>query len=73
MKDNLLRFERGKDFWTFTAEQEVDLEWRIFKDYSKALKAQEALLSFKPDHALYLINRLLLLRISKTGYRSGNG
>ena len=62
---NLLRFERGKDFWTFTAEQEVELEWRIFKDYSKALKAQEALLSYKPDNALYLVNTLLLLRISK--------
>ena len=62
---NLLRFERGKDFWTFTAEQEVELEWRIFKDYSKALKAQEALLSYKPDNALYLVNKLLLLRISK--------
>ena len=65
IEGNLLRFERGKDFWTFTAEQEVELEWRIFKDYSKALKAQEALLSYKPDNALYLINRLLLLRISK--------
>ena len=65
MKDNLLRFERGKDFWTFTAEQEVDLEWRIFKDYPKALKAQEALLSYKPDHAPYLVNRLLLLRITQ--------
>ena len=42
IEDNLLRFERGKEFWTFTSEQEVELEWRIFKDYPKALKAQEA-------------------------------
>ena len=65
IEDNLLRFERGKEFWTFTAEQEVELEWRIFKDYPKALKAQEALLSFKPNNATYLINRLLLLRATK--------
>ena len=65
IEDNLLRFERGKEFWTFTSEQEVDLEWRIFKDYPKALEAQEALLSFKPDHAPYLINRLLLLRVTQ--------
>ncbi len=65
IEDNLLRFERGKEFWTFTAEQEVELEWRIFKDYPKALKAQEALLSFKPDHTPYLINRLLLLRVTQ--------
>ena len=65
IEDNLLRFERGKEFWTFTSEQEVELEWRIFKDYPKALKAQEALLSFKPDDAPYLINRLLLLRVTQ--------
>jgi len=65
IEDNLLRFERGKEFWTFTSEQEVELEWRVFKDYPKALKAQEALLSFKPDHAPYLINRLLLLRVTQ--------
>jgi tetratricopeptide (TPR) repeat protein len=65
IEDNLLRFERGKEFWTFTSEQEVELEWRVFKDYPKALKAQEALLSFKPNHAPYLINRLLLLRVTQ--------
>jgi tetratricopeptide (TPR) repeat protein len=65
IEDNLLRFERGKEFWTFTSEQEVELEWRIFKDYPKALKAQEALLSFKADNATYLINRLLLLRMTQ--------
>ena len=65
IEDNLLRFERGTEFWTFTSEQEVELEWRIFKDYPKALKAQEALLSFKPDDAPYLINRLLLLRVTQ--------
>jgi len=59
---NMLRFERGKEFWTFTAEQQVDLEWRVFKDYPKALKAQDALLSYHGGNAQYLINRILLLR-----------
>ena len=59
---NMLRFERGKEFWTFTAEQQVDLEWRVFKDYDKALKAQEALLSYHSSKAQYLVNRILLLR-----------
>jgi tetratricopeptide (TPR) repeat protein len=60
--ENMLRFERGKDFWTFTAEQQVDLEWRVFKNYEKALNTQEELLSFHNNNAQYLINRLLLLR-----------
>jgi len=60
--ENKLRFERGKDFWTFTAEQQVDLEWRVFKNYEKALNTQEELLSFHNNNAQYLINRLLLLR-----------
>jgi hypothetical protein len=60
---NMLRFERGKEFWTFTAEQQVELEWHVFKDYQKALKAQNALLSFKENNAEYLINRMLLLRL----------
>ena len=63
MKQTCFDSSAAKTFGPFTAEQEVDLEWRIFKDYPKALKAQEALLSYKPDHAPYLINRLLLLRI----------
>ena len=62
---NMLRFERGKDFWTFTAEQQVDLEWRVFKDYPKALKAQAALLSYHGGNAQYLINRILLLRLEQ--------
>lgn len=60
---NMLRFERGKEFWTFTAEQQVELEWRIFKDYEKALKAQDALLSYHGGNAPYLINRMVLLRL----------
>ena len=60
---NMLRFERGKEFWTFTAEQQVELEWRIFKDYEKALKAQDALLSHHGGNAQYLINRMVLLRL----------
>ena len=39
IEDNLLRFERGKDFWTFTSEQEVDLEWRIFQRLPKSVKS----------------------------------
>ena len=62
---NMLRFERGKEFWTFTAEQQVDLEWRVFKDYPKALKAQDALLSYHGGNAQYLINRILLLRLEQ--------
>ena len=62
---NMLRFERGKEFWTFTAEQQVDLEWRVFKDYPKALKAQDALLSYHGGNAQYLINRILLLRLAQ--------
>jgi len=62
---NMLRFERGKDFWTFTAEQQVDLEWRVFKDYPKALKAQDALLSYHGGNAQYLINRIILLRLEQ--------
>ena len=62
---NMLRFERGKEFWTFTAEQQVDLEWRVFKNYRKALKAQDALLSYHGGNAQYLINRILLLRLEQ--------
>jgi len=62
---NMLRFERGKEFWTFTAEQQVDLERRVFKDYPKALKAQDALLSYHGGNAQYLINRILLLRLEQ--------
>ena len=62
---NMLRFERGKEFWTFTAEQQVDLEWRVYKDYTKALKTQDALLSYHSDNAQYLINRILLLRLEQ--------
>ena len=62
---NMLRFERGKEFWTFTAEQQVDLEWRVYKDYPKALKTQDALLSYHGGNAQYLINRILLLRLEQ--------
>ena len=62
---NMLRFERGKEFWTFTAEQQVDLEWRVFKNYRKALRAQDALLSYHGGNAQYLINRILLLRLEQ--------
>lgn len=62
---NMLRFERGKEFWTFTAEQQVDLEWRVFKNYRKALKTQDALLSYHGGNAQYLINRILLLRLEQ--------
>jgi hypothetical protein len=62
---NMLRFERGKEFWTFTAEQQVDLEWRVFKNYPKALRAQDALLSYYGGNAQYLINRILLLRLKQ--------
>ncbi|MEY2963781.1 MAG: hypothetical protein RL754_1042 [Bacteroidota bacterium] len=61
---NMLRFERGKEFWVLTAEQQVALEWRVFGDIKKALAAQNALLEYKPDNATYLIDRLLLLRLS---------
>lgn len=61
--NNMLRFEKGKEFWMFTAEQQVDLEWKVFKNYEKALAAQRELLEFKPDQAGYLINQLLLLRL----------
>jgi len=64
VEDNLLRFERGEDFWRLTAEQQVELEWRIFKEYEKALKTQEALLSYKPNTTGYLINRLVLQRLA---------
>ena len=60
---NMLRFERGKDFWRMTAEQQVDLEWRVFKDYPKSMKAQQALLEFFPESATYLTNELLLYRL----------
>ena len=60
---NMLRFEKGQDFWRLTAEQQVSLEWHVFKDYSVALKAQELLLNFKPDNASYLIDRLSLYRL----------
>ncbi len=60
---NVLRFESGKDFWRMTSEQQVELEWRIFKDHEKALKSQERLLTYFPDNASYLINRVCLNRI----------
>jgi tetratricopeptide (TPR) repeat protein len=60
---NMLRFESGKDFWRMTAEQQVDTEWRIWKDYEKAQKTQDALLSYFPDNASYLKNRLKLYRL----------
>ncbi len=60
---NVLRFENGKDFWRMTSEQQVELEWRIFKDHEKALKSQERLLTYFPDNASYLINRVCLNRI----------
>jgi len=63
IEDNMLRFERGQDFWRLTAEQQVRLEWHVFKDYSVALKAQESLLNYKPDKVPYLINRLSLYRL----------
>jgi len=62
---NMLRFERGKEFWTFTAEQQVELEWRVFQDYPKALKTQDALLAFHDGNAQYLINRILLLQLQR--------
>lgn len=62
---NMLRFERGKEFWTFTAEQQVELEWRVFQDYPKALRTQYALLAFHDGNAQYLINRILLLRLQR--------
>ena len=46
-----------------TSEQQVELEWRIFKDHEKALKSQERLLTYFPDNASYLINRVCLNRI----------
>lgn len=61
--DNVLRFERGKDFWRMTAEQQVDTEWHIWKEYEKAQKAQDALLSYFPDDVRYLKNRLALYRV----------
>tara|TARA_B110000858_G_scaffold80763_1_gene93605 strand:+ start:263 stop:1507 length:1245 start_codon:yes stop_codon:yes gene_type:complete len=63
IEDNMLRFEKGLDFWRLTAEQQVSLEWHVFKDYSLALKAQELLLNVKPDNVSYLINRLSLYRL----------
>ena len=60
---NVLRFENGKDFWRMTSEQQVELEWRIFKDHEKALKSQERLLTYFQDNASYLINRVCLNRI----------
>ena len=60
---NVLRFENGKDFWRMTSEQQVELEWRIFKDHEKALKSQERLLTYFPNNASYLINRVCLNRI----------
>lgn len=64
VEENLLRFERGEDFWRLTAEQFVELEWRIFKAYETALKTQEALLSYKPANVNYLINRVVLQRLA---------
>ena len=64
VEDNLLRFERGEDFWRLTAEQHVELEWRIYKEYETALKTQEALLTFKPNNVNYLINRVVLQRLA---------
>jgi tetratricopeptide (TPR) repeat protein len=61
--ENMMRFERGKDFWRMTAEQQVDTEWHIWKAYEKALKTQDALLSFFPNDISYLINRLGLYRV----------
>lgn len=61
--ENMMRFERGKDFWRMTAEQQVDTEWHIWKAYDKALKTQDALLSFFPNDISYLINRLGLYRV----------
>lgn len=60
--ENMMRFERGKDFWRMTAEQLVDTEWHIWKEYEKAQKAQDELLSFFPDDVRYLKNRLALYR-----------
>lgn len=60
--ENMLRFERGKDFWRMTAEQQVDTEWHIWKDYEKAQKTQDALLSYFPNDVRYLKNRLGLYR-----------
>ena len=56
--ENMMRFERGKDFWRMTAEQQVDTEWHIWKEYEKAQKTQDALLSYFPDDVRYLKNRL---------------
>ena len=63
VNSNMMRFYRGKDFWRMTAEQQVDLEWHVFKEYGIALEAQNALLEFVPDRADYLINKLCLLRL----------
>ncbi len=60
---NMLRFEPGMDFWRMTAEQQVDIEWRIWKDYEKAQKTLDTLLSFFPSDASYLKNRLNLYRV----------
>jgi len=60
--ENMLRFEPGKDFWRMTAEQQVELEWHIWKNYEKAQKTQDALLSYFPNNAEYLKNRLGLYR-----------
>jgi len=61
--ENMMRFERGKDFWRMTAEQQVDTEWHIWKEYEKAQKTQDELLSFFPDDVRYLKNRLGLYRV----------
>lgn len=61
--ENMMRFERGKDFWRMTAEQQVDTEWHIWKEYEKAQKTQDALLSYFPNDVRYLKNRLGLYRV----------
>jgi len=61
--ENMMRFERGKDFWRMTAEQQVDMEWHIWRDHKKAQKTQDALLSYFPNDVRYLKNRLSLYRV----------
>lgn len=60
---NMDRFERGKDFWRMTAEQFVETEWHVWKEYDRAQKAQDDLLSFFPNDVRYLKNRLGLYRV----------
>ncbi|MGB0509263.1 MAG: tetratricopeptide repeat protein, partial [Schleiferiaceae bacterium] len=60
---NMDRFERGKDFWRMTAEQFVETEWHVWKEYNRAQKAQDDLLSFFPNDVRYLKNRLGLYRV----------